>query len=72
MAVILEHTLTYLYLFSSLLEMVENLSSQRVTQLTDAMLLLEVVQCIRALMNDKVGLEYFITHLESSQQLVLG
>jgi len=52
--------------------MVGTVSSKRVTQLSDAMLLLEVVECIRAVMNNRVGLEYFINHPEPSQKLILG
>jgi len=44
-----------------LLHGVESLSGRRVVQLTDAMLLLECVACVKSVMNSTVGLQ-LITH----------
>ena len=52
--------------------MVATMGSQRVTQISEAMCLLECVECVRAVMNSKIGLEYFIHHQEPTQQLVVG
>ena len=52
--------------------MIGIMGSQRVTQLREAMCLLECVECIRAVMNSRVGLEFFIHHKQPIQQLVVG
>lgn len=43
-----------------LLESVDTLSSRKVSQLTDAMMLLECVNCVKEVMNSKIGLEFII------------
>lgn len=48
------------------------MGSQRVTQISSAMCLLECVECVRAVMNSKIGLEYFIHHEKAIEQLVTG
>ncbi|KAL3878299.1 hypothetical protein ACJMK2_030663 [Sinanodonta woodiana] len=35
---------------------------RKVTQLSDALLLLECVECIKALMNSKIGMQYLVQH----------
>ena len=55
-----------------LLSAIDAMGGRRVCQLADAMLLLECVSCIKALMNSKVGLEYMIQHKESIGKLVNG
>lgn len=55
-----------------LLDCVDNIGSRRVTQLSDAMLLLECVACIKAVMNSKLGLEYIVGHKEHTRKLVKG
>ena len=55
-----------------LFDAVETLSTRRVTQLSDAMLLLECVACIRTVMNSQSGIDYFISHPETSKKLVKG
>ncbi|XP_041357353.1 inverted formin-2-like isoform X2 [Gigantopelta aegis] len=43
-----------------LLDCVDTLGSKRVTQLSDAMLLLECVSCVKVVMNSKLGLECLV------------
>ena len=47
-----------------LLDCVDTLGSKRVTQLSDAMLLLECVSCIKVVMNSKLGLECLVQNGE--------
>ncbi|KAI0224266.1 Inverted formin-2, partial [Lamellibrachia satsuma] len=53
-----------------LLSAIDLVGGRRVSQLSDAMLLLECVSCIKELMNSKVGLEYLIQHTDSADKLV--
>ncbi|XP_064637575.1 inverted formin-2-like isoform X2 [Lineus longissimus] len=53
-----------------LLELVDTMGTRRVTNLSDAMLMLECVACIRAVMNSKQGLDYVITNREITRKLV--
>jgi len=62
----------YFLFLHRLLDMVGTMSAQRVTQIREAMCLLECVECVRAIMNSKVGLEYFIHHSEPTRQLISG
>ena len=55
-----------------LLDIVDTLGQKRVTQLSDALLLLECVECIKTLMNSKMGLEYLVDHGEYLKKLVKG
>ncbi|XP_067944718.1 inverted formin-2-like isoform X2 [Watersipora subatra] len=55
-----------------LLDMVATMGSKRATQIGEVMLLLECVACVRAVMNSKVGLEYFIHHREPTEQLIIA
>ena len=52
-----------------LLDCVGSLSTGRVRQLSDALLLLEVIQCVKEVVNCKVGLEYLIQSLDFTQKL---
>lgn len=45
---------------NALLEAVDSLSSKKLCQLTDAMMLLECVSCVREVMNSKMGLEFLL------------
>lgn len=58
--------------FESLLDLVDVLGIRRVTQLSDAMLLLECIGCVKTLMNSKVGLAYLVEHGDSLKRLVTG
>ena len=55
-----------------LMDAVENISSKRVSKLSDAMLLLECVACVKAIMNSRIGLDYIITHKQTTKTLVNG
>jgi len=55
-----------------LLQGVESLSRRRVVQLADAMLLLECVSCVKAVMNSRVGLSVITQHREYVNILVKG
>jgi len=55
-----------------LLQGVESLSGRRVVQLTDAMLLLECVACVKSVMNSTTGLEIITRHREYVNILVKG
>ena len=55
-----------------LLDIVDALGNKRVTQLSDALLLLECVECIKTLMNSKMGLEYLVQHGDYLKKLVKG
>ncbi|KAK3594658.1 hypothetical protein CHS0354_003581 [Potamilus streckersoni] len=41
---------------------VDVVGQRKVTQLSDALLLLECVECIKALMNSKIGMQYLVQH----------
>ena len=52
---------------------VDTLSSARVTKLADALLLLECVVCIKALMNNKLGMERLVQQANDfGRKLVRG
>ncbi|XP_053399778.1 inverted formin-2-like isoform X2 [Mercenaria mercenaria] len=54
----------------TLLDLVDTLGIRRVTQLSDALLLLECIGCIKTLMNSKMGLAYLVEHGGSLKRLV--
>lgn len=56
----------------SLLDCVDSLGSKRVSQLSDALLLLECVACIKAMMNSRCGLDYLIQHKDYTRKLIKG
>lgn len=56
----------------ALLDLVDTLGFKRVTQLSDALLLLESVECIKTLMNSKMGLQYLVQHGDYLKKLVKG
>ena len=56
----------------SLLDVVDVMSSQRVQQLADALLLLECVGCVKSVMNSHAGLDYISEHRDSATKLVKG
>ncbi|XP_023930367.1 inverted formin-2 [Lingula anatina] len=53
-----------------LLDCVDSIGNRRVTQLADALMLLECVACIKAVMNSKRGLDYIVKHKEHTRKLV--
>lgn len=53
-----------------LLEFIDSLSASRVSQLSDALVLLEAVQCVKAVVNCKVGLEYLVQNIEFTKKLI--
>ncbi|CAC5381056.1 unnamed protein product [Mytilus coruscus] len=53
-----------------LLEFIDSVSTRRVCQLSDALVLLEAVQCVKAVINCKVGLEYLIQNIEFTKKLI--
>ena len=55
-----------------LLDIVDTLGYKRVTQLSDALLLLESVECVKTLMNSKMGLDYLVQHGDYLKKLVKG
>ena len=55
-----------------LLDLVDTLGIRRVTQLSDALLLLECIQCIKTIMNSKTGLGYLVEHGPDLNRLVRG
>ena len=56
----------------ALLDLVDTLGIKRVTQLADALLLLECVSCVKSIMNSKMGLAYLVEHGASLNRLVKG
>jgi len=55
-----------------LLEGVKSVSGRRVVQLSDAMLLLECVACVKSVMNSKIGLQVITQHRDYVNILVKG
>ncbi|CAG2197982.1 Inverted formin-2 [Mytilus edulis] len=55
---------------SVLLDCVDTLSSGRVTQLADALLLLEVVDSIKAVVSSKLGLDYLVKAENDTKKLI--
>ncbi|KAK3105339.1 hypothetical protein FSP39_022941 [Pinctada imbricata] len=55
-----------------LLDCVDEVGTRRVNQLSDALLLLECVSCIKKLVNNKSGLGYLVQHGLYTQKLVKG
>ena len=51
----------------SLFDAVETISCRRVIQLSDCLLLLEAVACIKSILNNKLGLEFIIENRHSKQ-----
>ena len=58
--------------YNVLLDLVDSLGIQRVTQLSDALVLLECVHCIKTLMNLKMSHEYLVNNKSSLKKLVKG
>ena len=56
---------------STLLDTVDTISSKRV-QLSEALLLLECINCVKGVLNNKVGLEYIIQNKECLKKLTKG
>lgn len=57
---------------SVLLDCVDTLSSGRVYQLADALLLLEVVDCIKHVINSKLGMDYLVREENDTKKLIKG
>ena len=55
-----------------LLDIVDALGYKRVTKLSDALLLLESVECVKTIMNSKMGLDYLVQHGDYLKKLVKG
>lgn len=55
-----------------LLDVINIIGSRRVSDVMDAMLMLASVECIRAVMNNTQGLEFFIYDVGAAQQLITG
>ena len=55
-----------------LMDAVDTMSQRRVTALSDAMLLLECVSCVKHVLNSKIGLEYLIEQQEYTRKLARG
>ena len=53
-----------------LLDCVDTLSARRVCQLADALLLLQIIQCVKAVINCKVGMEYIVKNSAFTRKLV--
>lgn len=53
-----------------LLDCVDTLSARRVCQLADALLLLQIIQCVKAVINCKVGMEYIVNNSTFTRKLV--
>jgi hypothetical protein len=53
-----------------LLDCVDTLSARRVCQLEDALLLLQIIQCVKAVINCKVGMEYIVKNSAFTRKLV--
>lgn len=56
----------------ALLDLIDTLGIKRVTQLADALLILECVQCVKTIMNSKMGLAYLVEHGDYLKRLVNG
>ncbi|KAL4230753.1 hypothetical protein ACF0H5_011128 [Mactra antiquata] len=54
----------------ALLDLIDTLGIKRVTQLSDALLILECVQCVKTIMNSKMGLAYLVEHGDYLKRLV--
>ncbi|XP_060080025.1 inverted formin-2-like [Ylistrum balloti] len=53
-----------------LFDIVDNVGSKRVNQLSDAMLLLECVACIKSVLNSRLGLDYLVLNGAYTKKLV--
>ena len=53
-----------------LLDCVDTLSARRVCQLADALLLLQIIQCVKAVINCKVGMECIVKNSAFTRKLV--
>lgn len=56
----------------ALLDCIDSLGSRRVTQLSEALLLLECVSCVKCVMNSKLGLESLVQRPDYICRLVKG
>ena len=56
----------------ALLDCIDSLGGRRVTQLSDALLLLECVACVKCVMNSKMGLELLVQRPDYVCRLVKG
>ena len=54
------------------MDSVDTLSAKRVTNLSDAMLLLECVSCVKNVLNSKQGLEYLVEQKDYTRKLARG
>ena len=57
---------------SLLFDSLTMLSDRSIFRFTDALLLLECVHCIKAVMRSNTGLEYMVNHPEISMNLIVG
>jgi hypothetical protein len=55
-----------------LLDAIGTISHRRVTQLSDAMMLLKCISCVKEVMNSKMGLDHLIANKEASTKLIKG
>ncbi|XP_064607784.1 inverted formin-2-like isoform X2 [Liolophura sinensis] len=55
---------------NALLEYVDMIGSKRVNQLSEALLLLECVACIKCVLNTKLGVDYLVNHEDYTTKLV--
>lgn len=56
----------------ALFDIVDSVGSRRVNQLSDAMLLLECVACIKSVLNSRLGLDYLVQNGAYTKKLVKG
>jgi hypothetical protein len=56
----------------ALLDAIGTISHRRVTQLSDAMMLLKCISCIKEVMNSKLGLDHLIANKEAPTKLIKG
>ncbi len=60
------------FVLQVLMDSVDTLSARRVTALSDAMLLLECVSCVKHVLNSKQGLEFLVEQREYTRKLARG
>ena len=51
---------------------VESMSTQRITSISEAMIMLECVHCIRLIINSHVGLEIIVQKEQYTKTLIQG
>lgn len=56
----------------ALLDAIGTISHRRVTQLSDAMMLLKCISCVKEVMNSKLGLDHLIANKEAPTKLIKG